>query len=113
MAGLDMAPGSVRLGAAEVEVGPHGARLPDGTLAGAVAGLDVGVRTLVATGCPVGEALAAVTSTPAALLWLRDGRGRLEVGGRADITLLTSELEVAATLVAGDVAWAAEPDRWA
>ena len=116
MAGLDMAPGGhVRLGDAEVEVGPHGARLPDGTLAGAVAGLDVGVRTLVAaTGCPVSEALAAVTSTPAELLRLGDGRGRrLEVGGRADITLLTPELEVAATLVAGEVAWSAEPERWA
>jgi N-acetylglucosamine-6-phosphate deacetylase len=114
MAGLDMAPGRVRLGAADVEVGPDGARLPDGTLAGAVAGLDVGVQTLVAaTGCPVSEALAAVTSTPAALLRLGEGRGTLEVGGRADITLLTPELEVAATLVAGEVAWSAEPDRWA
>jgi N-acetylglucosamine-6-phosphate deacetylase len=113
MAGLDMSPGRVRLGDVEVEVGPDGARLSDGTLAGAIAGLDVGVRTLVATGCPVDEALAAVTSTPAALLGLHDGRGRLEVGGRADITLLTQGLEVAATLVAGEVAWAAEPDRWA
>jgi N-acetylglucosamine-6-phosphate deacetylase len=113
MAGLDMSPGRVRLGDVEVEVGPDGARLSDGTLAGAIAGLDAGVRTLVATGCPVDEALAAVTSTPAALLGLHDGRGRLEVGGRADITLLTPELEVAATLVAGEVAWAAEPDRWA
>ena len=113
MAGLDMPPGRVRLGDHEVEVGPTGARLSDGTLAGAIAGLDAGVRTLVATGCSVDEALAAVTSTPATLLGLSDGRGRLEVGGRADITLLTPQLEVAATLVAGEVAWAAEPDRWA
>jgi N-acetylglucosamine-6-phosphate deacetylase len=114
MAGLDMAPGRVRLGAAEVEVGPDGARLSDGTLAGAVAGLDAGVRTLVAaTGCAVIEALAAVTRTPGELLRLGEGRGRLEVGGRADITLLTPDLEVAATLVAGEVAWSAEPDRWA
>ena len=112
MAGLDMAPGRVRLGDVEVEVGLNGARLPDGTLAGAIAGLDAGVRTLVGTGCPVDEALAAVTSTPATLLGLQDGRGRLAVGGRADITLLTPELEVAATLLAGEVAWAAEPDRW-
>lgn len=113
MAGLDMPAGRVRLGGAEVDVGPDGAHLADGTLAGAVAGLDAGVRTMVATGCPVDEALAAVTSTTAALLRLQDGRGRLEVGGRADITLLTPELEVAATLVAGEVAWSAEPERWA
>lgn len=113
-AGLDMPPGRVRLGDAEVVVGEDGARLADGTLAGSIAGLDVGLRTLVAaTGCDLGEALAAVTSTPARLLGLGEGRGRLEVGGRADITLLTEGLEVAATLVAGEVAWSSEPARWA
>ena len=114
MAGLDMAPGTMQLGDAEVVVGADGARLPDGTLAGSVAGLDVGLRTFVAaTGCDVSEALAAVTSRPAALLGLGEGRGRLEVGGRADIALLTSALEVAATLVGGEVAWSSEPERWA
>jgi N-acetylglucosamine-6-phosphate deacetylase len=114
MAGLDMPPGTVRLGASEVVVGPDGARLADGTLAGSIAGLDVGLRTLVAaTGCDLREALAAVTSIPAQLLGLAEGRGRLEVGGRADITLLTGGLEVAATLVAGEVAWSKEPTRWA
>ena len=114
MAGLDMAPGRVRLGAAEVVVGANGARLDDGTLAGSIAGLDVCLRTLVAaTGCPISEALAAVTTTPAELLRLGEGRGRLEVGGRADIALLTPGLEVAATIISGDVAWSAEPARWA
>jgi N-acetylglucosamine-6-phosphate deacetylase len=112
MAGLDMPPGSMRLGEAEVVVGEDGARLEDGTLAGAIAGLDVGLRTMAATGCGLDEALAAVTSTPAALLGLGEGRGRLEVGGRADITLLTEGLEVAATLVGGEVAWSSEPARW-
>jgi N-acetylglucosamine-6-phosphate deacetylase len=114
MAGLDMAPGAMRLGDAEVLVGEDGARLADGTLAGAIAGLDVGLRTLIAaTGCDLTEALAAVTSTPAELLGLGEGRGRLEVGGRADITLLTEAFDVAATLVAGGVAWSSEPARWA
>jgi N-acetylglucosamine-6-phosphate deacetylase len=113
MAGLDMAPGLMRLGDAEVLVGDDGARLADGTLAGAIAGLDVGLRTLAATGCGLDEALAAVTSTPARLLGLGEGRGRLEVGGRADITLLSESLDVAATLVAGEVAWSSEPARWA
>jgi N-acetylglucosamine-6-phosphate deacetylase len=113
-AGLDLAPGRVRLGDAEVVVGEDGARLADGTLAGSIAGLDVGLRALVAaTGCDRSEALQAVTSTPARLLGLGEGRGRLEVGGRADITLLTEGLEVAATLVAGEVAWSVEPERWA
>jgi N-acetylglucosamine-6-phosphate deacetylase len=114
VAGLDMAPGPMRLGAAEITVGADSARLADGTLAGSIAGLDAALRTFVAaTGCDPSEALAAVTSVPADLLGLGEGRGRLEMGGRADITLLTSGLEVAATLVAGEVAWSAEPTRWA
>jgi N-acetylglucosamine-6-phosphate deacetylase len=113
MAGLDMPPGPMRLGAAEVLVGEDGARLADGTLAGAIAGLDVGLRTMAATGCGLDEVLAAVTSTPARLIGLGEGRGWLEIGGRADITLLTAGLEVAATLVAGEVAWSSEPTRWA
>jgi len=113
IAGLDLPPGRVRLGDVDVVVGPEGARLADGRLAGAIAGLDVGLRTLVAaTGCERAEAVAAVTSTPATLLGLDDGRGRLEVGGRADITLLTPELDVAATFVAGELAWGADPSRW-
>jgi N-acetylglucosamine-6-phosphate deacetylase len=113
-AGLDLAPGRVRLGGAEVIVGADGARLADGTLAGSIAGLDVGLRTLVAaTGCELGEALATMTRVPAELLKLGEGRGWLEVGGRADITLLTTGLEVAATLVGGKVAWSAEPAPWA
>ena len=113
IAGLDLPPGHVPLGDVDVVIGPEGARLADGRLAGAIAGLDVGVRTLVAaTGCERAEAVAAVTSTPATLLGLDDGRGRLEVGGRADITLLTPELDVAATFVAGELAWGADPSRW-
>jgi N-acetylglucosamine-6-phosphate deacetylase len=113
MAGLDMPAGTVRLGGSEVLVGPNGARLADGTLAGAIVGLDVGLRTLVAaSGCDLTEALATVTTTPADLLGLAEGHGRLEVGGRADVTFLTEELEVAATLVGGEVAWSQEPARW-
>jgi N-acetylglucosamine-6-phosphate deacetylase len=114
MAGLDMAPGHARLAGAEVIIGLDGARLADGTLAGSIAGLDAGLRNLLAaTGCDLSEALAAVTSTPAELLALGEGRGRLDVGGRADVVLLTEDLDVAATLVAGEVAWSWEPERWA
>jgi N-acetylglucosamine-6-phosphate deacetylase len=114
MAGLDLPPGRVRLGDVDVIVGTDDARLPNGTLAGSIAGLDLGLRTYVAaTGCSVREALAAVTSTPADLLRLGEGRGRLGIGGRADLALLTEGLEVAATLVGGEVAWSMEPVRWA
>ena len=88
------------LGGRGLTHGPSGARLPDGTLAGGTAGLDHVVRTF-ATVAGRDAAIAAVTATPARLLRLDDGRGELREGGRADIVLLTAELEVAATMIGG------------
>lgn len=113
MAGLGMPPGGRRLGEREVTIDEHGAHLANGTLAGSVAGLDAGLRCLArATGTGVAEVIPTVTSVPARLLGLDDGRGQVKVGGRADLVLLTPELEVVATLVAGKVAWEAEELRW-
>jgi len=92
------------LGGRSLTHGPDGARLPDGTLAGGSSGLDHVVRTFA--GIAGREAaLAAVTEVPARLLGLDDGRGTLRVGGRADIVLLTPDLEVATTIVGGRVAF--------
>jgi N-acetylglucosamine-6-phosphate deacetylase len=113
MAGLGMPPGTHQLGERDVTIDDRGARLADGTLAGSVAGLDAGLRCLAtATGAGAAEILPALTSVPAHLLGLDDGRGEVRIGGRADLVFLTLELEVAATLVAGEVAWAAEELRW-
>ena len=92
------------LGGRPLTHGPDGARLPDGTLAGGTAGLDHVVRTFAAIAGRE-AAVAAVTEAPASLLGLDDGRGKLRVGGRADIVLLTADLEVAATIVGGRVAF--------
>lgn len=64
-----------------------GAFLADGTLAGATSLLDHSVATLVRAGVAIERAVELVTAEPARLLGL-DGRGRLEVGGRADIVAL-------------------------
>lgn len=85
-----------------------GARLPDGRLAGGTSGLDHGVRTFAAVAGST-AAIAAVTEVPARLLGLDDGRGFLRVGGRADLVLLTDDLEVAATIVGGRVAFLKAP----
>ena len=92
------------LGGRPLTHGPDGARLPDGTLAGGSAGLDHVVRTFAGI-AGRDAALAAVTEIPARLLGLDDGRGTLRVSGRADIVLLTADLEVAATIVGGRVAF--------
>ena len=85
-----------------------GARLADGRLAGGTHGLDHGVRTFAAVAGST-AAIAAVTEVPARLLGLVDGRGFIRVGGRADIVLLTDDLEVAATIVGGRVAFHRAP----
>jgi N-acetylglucosamine-6-phosphate deacetylase len=92
------------LGGQPLTHGAAGARLLDGTLAGGTFGLDHVVRTFA----PIAgreTAIDAVTGTPARLLGLDDGRGTLRPGGRADIVLLTGDLDVAATIVGGRVAF--------
>ena len=101
------------LAGAAVTVRDGAARLRDGTLAGSVATLDSCVRHMAsAAGIGIDEAIRAVTHVPARLLGLRDGRGRIRHGGRADLTVLDRDGEVVATIVAGWVAYARDPDRW-
>lgn len=99
--------GTFRLGDIEVTHDATGVRTSDGVLAGSALALDQAVRNLVAfTGCDLADALATVTSTPADLLGIRD-RGRLSVGARADLTVLTDTGELIATVIAGARAWTA------
>jgi N-acetylglucosamine-6-phosphate deacetylase len=105
MAALGMPPGRYELGDFAVRVDETSARLEDGRLAGSILSLDQGVRNLCAfTGCALSEALATVTTTPAQVLGLSD-RGRIAVGGRADLVLLTREAQVVTTIVGGKITW--------
>jgi N-acetylglucosamine-6-phosphate deacetylase len=108
MAGLGLASGRFRLGGQDVFVADSTARLQDGTLAGSVLPLYLGVRNLMAfTGCPPELALRAVTTVPTGLLRLK-GRGVIGPGSRADFVLLTERLEVVATILGGEIAYAAD-----
>jgi N-acetylglucosamine-6-phosphate deacetylase len=82
-------------------VDPERLRTSDGVLAGSALTLDQAVRNLVSfSGCSPAEAVTAATAAPAAVL--RDaGRGSLDPGARADLVLLTPDLEVVATWVGG------------
>jgi N-acetylglucosamine-6-phosphate deacetylase len=102
-AALGLADGRQRLGDQEVVIADGAVRLADGTLAGTAASLVECLRELVrVTGCSTEDAIATPTSTPAALM--RDAsRGRLEPGCRGDLVLLSEDLEVVATVVAGEV----------
>ncbi|NJN54054.1 MAG: amidohydrolase family protein, partial [Anaerolineae bacterium] len=105
MAALGMPPGDYDLGDFQVTVDATTCRLPDGTLAGSILGMDTAVRNLLNyTGCSLAEAVATVTSTPADLLRLAH-KGRIMPGADADLVLLTPDCHVAMTLVAGNVVY--------
>jgi N-acetylglucosamine-6-phosphate deacetylase len=71
IAALGMPPGRHRLGGRIVDCDETSARLPDGTLAGSLLGLDEAVENLAAfAGCSLDEARLAATLVPARLLGL-------------------------------------------
>jgi N-acetylglucosamine-6-phosphate deacetylase len=73
------------------------------TLAGSTLTMDGAIRTSVAAGIPLPDALAMASATPAALLGLVAETGRIEPGLAADLVVLDERLAVLATMRAG--AW--------
>lgn len=70
---------------------------------GPVFDLVTSIAKLVALGAPLAECIRRATVAPAALLGLDgEGYGRLEVGGRADVTVLTETAEVELPDAAGN-----------
>lgn len=104
MAALGMPPGTHRLGDFDVTVDATSARLADGTLAGSILSLDQALRNLVGfAGCPLEQALPALTSNPARAIGLGEERGRIAPGFVADLVLLSPDLRVRTTIVRGQV----------
>ena len=103
MAAAGMPDGAYRLGSLDVTVSGGVARLTEG---GAIAGgtahlLDV-VRTTVAGGVPLVDAVRAASTTPATVLG--DSQvGALEAGCRADVVITDSGLRVVQVMRAGTV----------
>jgi N-acetylglucosamine-6-phosphate deacetylase len=82
---------------------PNRARTPSRRLAGSVVPMDEAVRNLSAfTGCSITDAIACATSTPARTMGA-SRKGVVAPGYDADLVLLTPDLHIRATLVAGDV----------
>ena len=100
MAAAGQADGNYRLGPFDVAVRDGAARLSDGTLAGSTLTLDAALRTAVAAGIPIGEAVLAATETPARAIG-RPELGRLDVGSPADAVLLDATLTVEAVWAEG------------
>ena len=103
-AGLDN--GTFRIGDAEARLKNGEMRLPDGTIAGSVATMAEVVRNLVRWGIadlPVAATMAS--ATPARALGLSERKGLVAPGYDADLVALTDDLSVAATWVAGRLAY--------
>jgi N-acetylglucosamine-6-phosphate deacetylase len=76
-------------------------RLANGTIAGSSLTMDAAVRRMVGeAGIPLEDVVAAASTTPARLLG-RSDLGRLAVGARADLVLLTPGLEIDDVLLGG------------
>ena len=92
------------LGGQQIIVTKGEARLPAGNLAGSTLTMDRAVRSVMqATGCSLVDAIRMATLTPAESIGLADRKGRLAPGWDADIILLDKDLNVALTMVQGQI----------
>jgi len=81
------------------------AKLPDRTaFAGSVATANRLVRTMMREGeVPLLDAVKMMTETPARIAGLLDRKGTLDVGKDADIVLFDGDVNIAMTIVNGDI----------
>lgn len=93
MAAAGLQDGEYSLGPAQVTVANGEARLSsNGSLAGGTATMLEVLRSAVAGGVPLGDAIVSATSVPAEVLGLIDEAGRLHQGFAADLLLLDQDL---------------------
>ncbi|MCH7616594.1 MAG: N-acetylglucosamine-6-phosphate deacetylase [Chloroflexi bacterium] len=100
--------GAFRIGDVEARLRDGEMRLPDGTIAGSVATMTDVVRNVVRWGiADLAAAATMASATPARALGLGEHKGRIAPGYDADLVALTDDLSVAATWVAGSLAYRA------
>lgn len=95
MAAAGSADGHYDLGAVKVTVKDGMARADDtGSIAGSTLTQDVALRRAVDAGVPLGEAVRALTGTPAGAIGFAGSLGRLQPDHVADAVLLDADLTV-------------------
>lgn len=93
---------SMALFGERIEVKDGALRTPSGTLAGAHLDLSMAARNAVAMlGASQEEALRMASLTPAEFLRVDHQRGRIAIGGRADMVLFGPDLDVRAVWAGG------------
>jgi N-acetylglucosamine-6-phosphate deacetylase len=101
MRAAGMPDGEYDLGGQRATVQGGQARLAGGSLAGSLLTLDAALRQAVSAGVPLHGAVALASLHPARYLGLQD-RGRLEPGMRADVLMLSPELDVEGVYIGGE-----------
>ncbi|MGH9760189.1 MAG: amidohydrolase family protein, partial [Blastocatellia bacterium] len=96
-----MRDGIYRLGNLEVNVVDGVVRNSEGKLAGSTLTLDRALRTVVALGVSLIDAVRMATLLPARRLGLAGKKGIIAVGADADIVALTPELRVTGVMTRG------------
>lgn len=96
--------GRYMLGDSETFVQDGIARLAEGNLAGSTLTMDAAIRNVMDyAGVTLPEAIAMATRVPARAMHLYPRKGSLVIGADADIILLDEYVEVALTLVGGNI----------
>jgi len=105
--------GEFELQGAPVEVKGGVARRADGRLAGSTATMDTMVRNAVKW-LPVSEAEAIriATLNPAIVIGMADRKGRIAPGYDADLVVLSPELGIEMTFVAGELVYKRQPSAF-
>lgn len=103
MQALGMQPGAYQLAGKEVLVKNSTARLNDGTLAGSVLSLPEALKNIIRfTGCPLWEAFAMASTTPAQLLGITS-KGSIAPGKDADLVIWDQDFQAHKVIIAGFV----------
>lgn len=100
-AATGMPDGDYALGTLSVTVSNGVPRDGQGTLAGSTLTLDRALRTIVALGVPLPQAVAMLTSNPARVLGLAGKKGEIVAGADADLVMLDADLNVAGVITRG------------
>jgi N-acetylglucosamine-6-phosphate deacetylase len=88
MCAAGMPDGTYEFGGQKVTVKGQKAMLLDGTLAGSVTNLFEEVQNLIRFGIPLSQIIRSVTINPASVLGENQKRGSIQIGKRADFTIL-------------------------
>ena len=105
MRAAGLADGDYDLGGQTVHVQGGRALLADGTIAGSTTNLGQEVKNLVGFGVPVRQVIKSATINPAREIGADGMIGSIEVGKKADFTVLDPSFQIKMVLTAGKIAY--------